>query len=304
LAFCPVWGETEGQNDNVPNAHVVNQAEEATATVKDAPFTLDTTQMLLAIIALLLLGIFCALLWNIKIFATKKGELPMNSDNEPLTESCVADEVPIIEPSDPQPAEESAAVTESEPETAVEATLGEEDTPPSSAIIPPQEILLLIEQLSKDFETKLKYDASKQALIDKLYKENMEFKEGIIKKFQQSMILAVIERVDEAAKDIAVFENRDFSEENYRKLLASYNDITAGFQDMLSVRFDVECYSGESLTRFDPKTQRSLKTCPTNDANQNKLVKRTLRPGYKTAEGFILRPELVEVYVFDENNTT
>jgi len=164
----------------------------------------------------------------------------------------------------------------------------------------PSDVSVALRQLAKDFETKLKYDASKQELIDKLYKENMEFKEGIIKRFQQAMITAVIERIDDAAKDIATFENRKFSEENYRKLLASYSDITAGFQDMLSSRFNVECFSCEPLTRFDPKTQRSLKTCPTDDADKSKLVKQTLRPGYQSAEDIILRPELVEVYVFDE----
>lgn len=162
------------------------------------------------------------------------------------------------------------------------------------------DMFVVLRQLAKDFETKLKYDASKQELIDKLYKENLAFKEGIVKKFQHAMILAVIEKIDEADKDIAVFENREFSDENYRKLLASYNEIATGFQDMLSARFDVECYSSETLTNYDPKIQRSLKTCPTHEADKNKLVKRTLRPGYKTAEGFVLRPELVEVYVFDE----
>lgn len=209
------------------------------------------------------------------------------------------------------PATEIADTTEPATEAAAPVAQGSdcpqpEETPsvgddvPPSAVIPPQEILPLLRQLVKDFETKLKYDASKQELIDKLYKENMEFKEGVIKKFQQAMITAVIERIDDAAKDIAIFENREFSEENYRKLLASYRDITAVFQDMLSVRFDVECYSGEPLMRFDPKTQRSLKTCPTTDADRNKLVKQTLRPGYRTADGFVLRPELVEVYVFDD----
>jgi len=186
----------------------------------------------------------------------------------------------------------------------VQSEVGEMETPeaniPPSAVIPPQDVLPVIKQLAKDFETKLKYDASKQELIDKLYKENMEFKEGIIKKFQQAMIVAVIERIDDAAKDIAVFENREFSEENYRKLLAAYSDIAASFQDMLSVRFDVECYYGEPLIRFDPKTQRSLKTSLTADADKNKLVKQTLRPGYKTADGLVLRPELVEVYVLED----
>ena len=113
------------------------------------------------------------------------------------------------------------------------------------------------------------------------------------------MIIAVIEKIDEAEKDIAVFESRDFSEENYRKLLVSYSDIAANFQDMLASRFDVECYCCEPLTDFDPKTQRSLKTCSTAEDDKHRLVKQTLRPGYKTVDGFILRPELVEVYVFD-----
>ena len=161
------------------------------------------------------------------------------------------------------------------------------------------EVSVALRQLAKDFETKLKYDASKQELIDKLYKENLGFKEGIVKKFQHTMILAVVEKIDEAEKDIAVFENREFSEENYRKLLASYRDITANFQDLLSTRFDVECYDSEPLTDFDPKTQRSLKTCLTAEDDKHKRVRQTLRPGYKTEDGFILRPELVEVYIFD-----
>ena len=309
----PVCGKAEEeQNDSAPKPPAVIGTE-AAKTTEDLPLPIpDTTQILLAIIALLLLGIFCTLLWNIKLFATQKGEHSMNSDNIPLTESCVADEIQI-EPSDSQPAERITVATESASEDVAvdqdsdvisESELSEstEDNVPPSAVIPPQEISHLIQQLSKDFETKLKYDASKQELIDKLYKENMEFKEGIIKKFQQAMIAAVIERIDDAAKDIAVFENREYSEENYRKLLASYCDITAGFQDMLSIKFDVECYSGEPLTRFDPKTQRSLKTCPTADVDKNKLVKQTLRAGYKNADGVILRPELVEVYLFEENS--
>jgi len=182
---------------------------------------------------------------------------------------------------------------------------GEEEVQP---VVPPEgpplsvlnDLLFAFRQLARDFETKLKYDASKKELIDKLYKENLEFKEGIVRKFQHVMILAVIEKIDEAEKDIAVFANRESSEENYRKLLDSYRDIAANFQDMLSIRFDVESYRCEPLTAFEPKIQRSLRTCPTVEGDKNKLVKQTLRPGYKTADGFILRPELVEVYVFDE----
>ena len=289
--FLPVLGEAEEQNDGAVNAPATTEPEETTVKTEYLPYLIPdtTTQILLAIIALLLFCILCALVWNIRFFATKKGEKPMSFDNVPLNESCVDDEILEAVP------EEQDSNVISKPEAA------ENDTASSTDSLS-QEILQFIGQLSKDFETKLKYDASKQELIDKLYKENMEFKEGIIKKFQQAMITAVIERIDDAAKDIAIFENREYSEENYRKLLASYIDITAGFQDMLSVKFDVECYGCEPLTRFDPKTQRSLKTCPTADADKNKLVKQTLRPGYKNADGVVLRPALVEVFMFEKNS--
>ncbi|MDR1383565.1 MAG: hypothetical protein LBJ67_06945 [Planctomycetaceae bacterium] len=163
---------------------------------------------------------------------------------------------------------------------------------------PLKEITTLLRQLAKDFDAKLKYDASKQTLIDKLYNENQSYKEGILQKFQHAMILAVIEQIDDAAKTISHFENAEFSEENYRKLLKYYSDIAASFQDMLIERFDIHFYHSEPNTPFDPKKQRSLKTVVTNDQSKHKLVKQSLRPGCETEAGFVLRSEMVEVYVF------
>ncbi len=163
----------------------------------------------------------------------------------------------------------------------------------------------MMHQLAKDFELKLKYDASKQSQIDKLYDENRAFKEDVIRKFQNSLVMAVIEQIDEAAKQITFFENTEYSEALFKKLLRSYRDIATGFQDMLAEKFDVEFYRCDPDTPFDPKKQRSLKTAPTDDSEKNKLVKQSLRPGYAASEGLILRPEFVEVYLFDpKKNTT
>ncbi|MDR2704279.1 MAG: hypothetical protein LBC02_00730 [Planctomycetaceae bacterium] len=165
------------------------------------------------------------------------------------------------------------------------------------------EINVFLQQLAKDFETKLKYDAAKQTQIDKLYNENQSFKEGLLKKFRHSMIQTVIEQIDDAEKQIAYFGNALFSEENYRKLLRSYQEVATGFQDVLLEKFDVNNYRSEPDSPFDPKRQRSLKTCPVNDQSKHKLVKQSLRPGYETDDGFILRPEMVEVYVFDSQQS-
>lgn len=162
------------------------------------------------------------------------------------------------------------------------------------------ELKSVMQELAKDFELKLKYDATKQKQIDKLYDENLQYKDGIIRKFQNSIILAVIEQIDEASKQIAYFEQAEFSEENFHKILRSYRDITSGFQDVLLEKFDVENYTCTSGDRFDPKQQRSLKTTPTENPDRNKSVKQSLRPGYRDTDGHILRPELVEVYVYNQ----
>ena len=172
-------------------------------------------------------------------------------------------------------------------------------TPVNSALN--DEIVGLLKQLAKDFEIKLKYDASKQHLIDKLYAENQQFKEGIVKKFRHMMILAVIEQIDDATKQTAFFANAEFTEDNYRKLLDNYCDVAEGFQNMLLEKFDVSVYRCEAGAQFDPKRQRSLKPIPTDEQAKHKLVKSSLRPGYETDDGFVLRPELVEVYVFSNN---
>lgn len=158
----------------------------------------------------------------------------------------------------------------------------------------------LMQNLARDFETKLKYDSTKQGLIDKLYEDNQQYKDGILRKFQSTMILSVIEQIDMATKQIAFFSQVEFSETNFRKILDSYRDISSSLQDMLLEKFDVEYYHSLEGEKFDPKRQRALKTAPTGNSDLKKLVKQSLRPGYQTSEGQVLRPELVEVYVYDE----
>ncbi|MDR0706081.1 MAG: hypothetical protein LBF88_14000 [Planctomycetaceae bacterium] len=217
------------------------------------------------------------------------------------------------------PSESDAQLSEETPETepvTEETTVQEsdEELPKTEEPIPivseklekddvMSEMYVLLRQLAKDFEVKLKYDSTKQAQIDKLYNENQSFKEGLIKKFQHSLILAVIEQIDEAAKQIIHFGNAAFSEENYRKLLNSYQEVADDFRDVLLEKFDVVNYRSEPDSQFDPKRQRSLKTCPVNDQSKHKLIKQSLRPGYAAEDGFVLRPEMVEVYVFDSQQS-
>ena len=156
--------------------------------------------------------------------------------------------------------------------------------------------------LAKDFSTKIKYDATKQSQIDKLYQENQRYRDDVIEKFKLQLILAVVEQMDDADKQITHFTRQEETEKNYAKLLRGFCDVTAGFQDMLLERFDVSTFQCEPGTPFDPKRQRALRTSDTSDASQNKTVAATLRPGYEKNDGksvTIVRPEMVEVWRYN-----
>ena len=146
----------------------------------------------------------------------------------------------------------------------------------------------------------------KQEQIDKLYNENQEYKQGIHERLKKSLILAVIEQIDAALKQIAHFENQEFSEENYRKLLANYNEIATDFQDSLAQSFDVVAFNCEENTPFDAKRQKALKTVPVENESKHKTISKSLRPGYEMSNTdgttTLLRLEMVEVFVHQSNN--
>lgn len=157
----------------------------------------------------------------------------------------------------------------------------------------------LMEKLLSEFSGKLKYDVKKQEQIDQLYKENLSFRDGLVEQCKKKLTLAVIEQIDDAEKQIAHFQNAEYSEENFRKILHSFQDVALSFRDMLLERFDIESWRSESDTPFDPRRQRTLRTTPTAEPERVKTIRQSIRFGYQANEGQILRPEMVDVYVFD-----
>lgn len=155
-----------------------------------------------------------------------------------------------------------------------------------------------MERLQDDFERKLKYDAQKKEQIDKLYDENRSFRDGIIEDFKKQLLLGVIEQIDEAEKKIAFFSAREGSEADYRKLLAEFSEIAAGFREMLMAVFEISSHKSDPGTLFDPKEQRALKTRPCSDQAKNKTIAASIRFGYKNAEGEVIRREMVDVYTY------
>jgi molecular chaperone GrpE len=272
------------------------------------PIALITIAVLLAVIVVLLILLLIPLYTRKSKMSETLSEMsgtavsqeaavPAAAENNADDSALSREKAESVPPSIPEniPPEQTSAPPASAP--AIEEPAAESPLPATDTVGETGDILSLLRQLAKDFEVKLKYDATKQEQVDKLYKENMDYKSGILEKFKRSLVLAVIEQIDAAEKQIAFFGGAEFSEENYLKLLSFYRETASDFQDVLLQQFDVAAFRSEPNFPFDAKRQKSLKTVPTDDPAKNKFVSKSLRPGYEI-DGFLLRPEMVEVYVY------
>lgn len=148
--------------------------------------------------------------------------------------------------------------------------------------------------LYQEFQSKLKYDAHKDRMIDKLHKELQEYKGDILKKYLKSFIMDIIQSIDNIRKLSGHYSAQAPSEQDPVKLLGLLESVPADLEDLF-YRQGITVFTCDE-TIFNPARQRILKTVETSDMSKDKTVAESMRPGYEW-EGQIIRPELVAVYV-------
>jgi molecular chaperone GrpE (heat shock protein) len=156
-----------------------------------------------------------------------------------------------------------------------------------------------LDNLQEEFGRKLKYDAHKEKLIDSLHKELQLYKEDLVKKHVQSMIMDVIKIIDDIRKLSEHYHTCPLEEIEVEKLLGIFDRIPSDLEDIFFYQgiIPYEC-NGDI---FDPKRQRILKNIDTLDQSKDKMIAESIRPGYEW-EGRVLRPEIVAVYHYKEPN--
>jgi PAS domain S-box-containing protein len=154
-------------------------------------------------------------------------------------------------------------------------------------------------QLRAEFEGKLKYDAHKNAIIDKLHQDLQEYKSDFLKKYLQSIIMDIIQIIDNIRKLVDHYEQQEAPDIDPLKILDILKGIPSDLEDLF-FRQGVKPYTcdGEG---FDPSRQRVLKTLTTRDQEKDKTVAESLRPGYEW-EGQVIRPEMVAAYVYKDQS--
>lgn len=149
--------------------------------------------------------------------------------------------------------------------------------------------------LQSEFKTKLKTDAQKDKIIDNLHKELQEYKSDIQKKLLQSMIMDIIQIMDNIRKLTSHYASVDPSENDPEKILKILESIPSDLEDIFLWQ-GIKPFSCNSDT-FDPSRQRVLKKLETHDLSKDKTVAESVRPGYEWDDK-VIRPEMVAAYIY------
>lgn len=156
-------------------------------------------------------------------------------------------------------------------------------------------LLSEMQELRHDFEAKIQYDAMKERLFDNLHRDLQAYRDGLHFRILRPLFLDLIAMHDDLGKlmdSMAMRENEPATSHSIIEDLKIFQEM---IEEILS-RSGTEPFSIEGDV-FLPSRQRSLKTIPTSNENQEKLIARRVRKGF-TYEDKLLRHELVEVYKF------
>lgn len=160
-----------------------------------------------------------------------------------------------------------------------------------------ESLSLQIEELQREFEGKLKYDAHKDEIIDRLHSELQEYKQNIIKKYVLSIVMDVVKVADDIRKWMSYFRSLEVSQRDPRKLFRYLEAIPSDLEDVFYWH-GVKPFANQGGP-FDPTRQRTIKKVPTDDPALDKKIAQSIRPGYEW-ETKVIRQEMVAVYVYQE----
>ena len=152
-------------------------------------------------------------------------------------------------------------------------------------------------ELKDEFIGKLKYDAHKDKIIDKLHQELQEYKQDIVKKHILSIVLDVVKVADDIRKWLTYFRSLDVSQRDPVKLFRYLEAIPSDLEDIFYWQGVRPYASKDGL--FNPAKQRAIKKIPTDDSAKDKTIAKSLRPGYEW-EDKVIRQEMVAVYVYED----
>lgn len=156
-----------------------------------------------------------------------------------------------------------------------------------------------MENLKKDFETKLMIDEQKDKVIDNLHRELQFYKNHEMQDRILPLVRDLIGLIDNLEKQFVSFKEKDF--ENPERLLTAFKYTAQDVEDIL-YRQGIEALPIED-GKFDSKRHKVLKTVKTTDKEKDRQIAQVFNKGFVWDQR-IIRQELVAVYVYEEEAST
>ena len=152
--------------------------------------------------------------------------------------------------------------------------------------------------LQQSFDDKIAEDAHKNGLFDNMHRELVRYQNGALDKIVDTIALDIIQLVDTTKGHVRVYEKKEATEENYKKLLRIVKGIAEDLEDIL-YRQNIESYRVPGH-EVDVRRQKIIQTVPTDDKSKDNLIAVRAADGYEKGDK-VLRPERIKIFKYEAN---
>ena len=150
--------------------------------------------------------------------------------------------------------------------------------------------------LQQSFDDKIAEDAHKNGLFDNMHRELVRYQNGVLDKIVDTIALDIIQLVDSTKGHVRVYEKKEPTEENYKKLLRIVKGIAEDLEDIL-YRQNIESYRVPGH-EVDTRHQKIIQTVPTDDKSKDNLIAVRAADGYEKGDK-VLRPERIKIFKYE-----
>ncbi len=179
---------------------------------------------------------------------------------------------------------------------------------PNEAEVPQSELLAKLDAvqqalatLQQTFDDKIAEDTHKNGLFDNMHRELIRYQNGALDKIVDTIALDIIQLVDTTKGHVRVYEKKEPTEENYKKLLRIVKGIAEDLEDIL-YRQNIESYRVPGH-EVDTRRQKIIQTMPTNDKSKDNLIAVRAADGYEKGDK-VLRPERIKIFKYEASSET
>ena len=155
--------------------------------------------------------------------------------------------------------------------------------------------------LQQTFDDKIAEDTHKNGLFDNMHRELVRYQNGALDKIVDTIALDIIQLVDTTKGHVRVYNKKEPTEENYKKLLRIVKGIAEDLEDIL-YRQNIESYRVPGH-EVDTRRQKIIQTVPTDDKSKDNLIAVRAADGYEKGDK-VLRPERIKIFKYEAPATT